>query len=81
MEIIIDKKYNSLFENEDALVMQKEIEEIIMKSTWIIDTPELRSKINSEIEKLLCPYLRDKNLNFLLSEEIDSPSQSERYLL
>lgn len=79
MEIIIDKKYNSLFENEDALVMQKEIEEIIMKSTWIIDTPELRSKINSEIEKLLCPYLREKKLNYLLelSDEIDSPSQKK----
>jgi len=76
MEIIIDKKYSSLFENGDALVAKREIEEIIMNSQWMIDTPETREKINSEIEKFLSPYLRDKKIDFLIDDvEYESPSR------
>lgn len=76
MKIIIDENYYFLFEN-DSINLKEAVESLLIRYYWEYDTPELREKINSEIEKLLSPFLRDKKLNYLLelSDEIYSPSQ------
>lgn len=64
MEIIIDKKYDILF--TENINFKKLIDSRLEKYMWELDTPEIRERINSEIDIFLKPYLRNKKIEFLL---------------
>jgi hypothetical protein len=64
MTIVIDEKYDILF-NEN-INFKELIDSHLERYTWELDTPEIRERINSEIDIFLKPYLRNKKIEFLL---------------
>ena len=70
MKIVIDEKYDILF-NEN-INFKELIDSHLERYTWELVlglqpyTPEIRERINSEIDIFLKPYLRNKKIEFLL---------------